>query len=318
MHLRMAFIMDPIDRILIDKDTTFVLMLEAQARGHEIYYLGIEDLFVEGAQPQSRSRRVEVQRAQTHYALGKERVCPLDWFHVVFMRKDPPFDLEYYFATLLLSAVDRRRTLVINDPRGLRDANEKLYSLNFPALMPPTLIARDLERLKSFLDALGGEMIVKPLELAGGAGVFHVRRGDRNLNALLETATAHGTRLTMAQKYIPEVREGDRRVIVLDGEPLGATLRVPREEEARANIHVGATCVRAPLNARDREICATIAPRLRADGLYFAGLDVIGGWLTEINVTSPTGIQEINALDGVRLECQVIDFVEARAAALSS
>jgi glutathione synthase len=232
------------------------------------------------------------------------------------MRKDPPFDLTFYFATLMLSLVDPRRSFVLNDPQGLRNANEKLYALNFPELTPETLVTRDPERLKSFMDALGGEMIIKPLEHSGGAGVFHVRRGDRNANALLETMTALGTRLLMAQRYLPQARQGDKRLIVLDGEPIGALLRVPREDETRANIHVGATCVRAAVSARDREICRALAPRLRTDGLYFVGLDVIGDLVTEINVTSPTGIQEINALDGVRLESQVIDFVERRASAL--
>jgi glutathione synthase len=317
MSLRMAFVMDPLERILVDKDTTFVFMLEAQARGHELYFVGIEDLFVDGVRPAVRCRRVEVRRAERHYSLFEERVEPLDWFPVVFMRKDPPFDLAYYFATLLLSLVDASRTFVLNDPRGLRNANEKLYALNFPDLIPETMVSRDADRLRAFMDTLGGEMIIKPLDYAGGAGVFHLRRGDRNLNALLEVATSHGTRLLMAQRYLPAARAGDKRLIVLDGEPLGATLRVPREDETRANIHVGATCERAPVTARDREICRAIAPRLRADGLHFVGLDVIGDLVTEINVTSPTGVQEINALDGVRLESQVIDFVERRAAALT-
>jgi glutathione synthase len=317
MSLRIAFVMDPLDGILVDKDTTFVFMLEAQARGHQIYYLGVEDLFIDGTRPHGRCRRVEVRRARNHYTLHEEQVSPLDWFQVVFMRKDPPFDLTYFFATHVLSLIDARRTFVINDPRGLREANEKLYALNFPTLIPPTRVTRDPARLKTFLDILGGEMIVKPLEFSGGAGVFHVRRDDRNLNALLEMATAQGTRLLMAQRYLPEVRSGDARLIVLDGEPLGATLRVPHESETRANIHVGATCVKRAVSARDREICATLAPRLHADGLYFIGLDVIGDWVTEINVTSPTGIQEINALDGVCLEARVIDFVEGRAAALA-
>jgi glutathione synthase len=317
MPLRIAFIMDPLDQVLVDKDTTFVFMLEAQARGHEIYHLGPGDLLLDGPRPRARAHRVEVRRAERHYSVHEERVEALDWFRVVFMRKDPPFDLEYFFATQVLSLVDPRRTFVINDPRGLRDANEKLYALNFPSLIPPTLVTRDVTRLRGFLTAMGGEMIIKPLELAGGAGVFHLREGDRNLNALLEVATGHGTRLIMAQRYIPEVRNGDERLIVLDGEPLGATLRVPPDGEARANIHVGADCVRSPLSARDREICNVIGPRLRADGLYFVGLDVIGEWVTEINVTSPTGIQEINALDGVCLESRVIDFVEARAAGLA-
>lgn len=318
MSLRMAFIMDPLEGILIDKDTTFVFMLEAQARGHELYYLGIDDLFIDGVQPRARCRRVKVRRqAREHYVLFEERVEPLEWFRVIFMRKDPPFDLEYYFATQLLSLVDSARTFVLNHPRGLRDANEKLYVLNFPSVIPETLVCRDHARLKTFLETLGGEMIIKPLDWAGGAGVFHVHRGDRNLNALLEMMTAQGSRLLMAQRYLPEARLGDKRLIVLDGHPLGATLRVPRDDETRANIHVGATCHRAPVTPRDREICSVMAPRLHADGLYFVGLDVIGDRVTEINVTSPTGVQEINALDGVRLESDVIDFVERRAAALS-
>lgn len=318
MSLRIAFIMDPLDRILIDKDTTFVFMLEAQARGHEIYYAGIDDLFIEGVQPWVRCRRVDVRRElHNHYTLFEERVEPLEWFRVVFMRKDPPFDLEYYFATQMLSLADPGRTLVVNHPRGLRDANEKLYVLNFPSVIPETQVSRDPVRLKTFLETLGGEMIIKPLDAAGGAGVFHVRRGDRNVNALLEMMTAEGTRLLMAQRYLPEARQGDKRLILLDGKPLGATLRVPRDDETRANIHVGATCHPAPLSSRDRDICNTIAPRLRADGLYFVGLDVIGDLVTEINVTSPTGVQEINALDGVRLESDVMDFVEHRAGALA-
>jgi glutathione synthase len=316
MPLRIAFVMDPLERILVDKDTTFVFMLEAQTRGHEIYFVGIDDLFVDGPRPMARCRRAEVRRAARHYSLFEERVERLEWFHIVFMRKDPPFDLAYYFATLMLSLVDPQRSFVLNDPQGLRNANEKLYALHFPELTPETVVSRDPDRLKTFMDSMGGEMIIKPLEHSGGAGVFHVRRADRNLNSLLETMTALGTRLLMAQRYLPEAREGDKRLLVLDGEPLGALLRVPREDETRANIHVGATCERAAVTARDREICRALAPRLRADGLYFVGLDVIGDLVTEINVTSPTGVQEINALDGVHLEAQVIDFVERRAASL--
>jgi glutathione synthase len=198
----------------------------------------------------------------------------------------------------------------------LRNANEKLYALNFPTVIPETLVTQSPGRLKRFMTAMGGEMIIKPLDGAGGAGVFHLQEGDRNLNALLETVTLHGRRLIMAQRYLEEARLGDKRLIVLDGEPLGATLRVPRDDETRANIHVGAVCEKAPVTDRDREICAALAPRLRRDGLYFVGLDVIGNWVTEINVTSPTGVQEIDALDGVCLESRVIDLVEQRVAAL--
>ena len=304
--------MDPIERILIDKDTTFVFMLEAQARGHELYYLHPADMFVRDAETHARMRRIEVARAEKHYNLYEERNAPLTWCDAVFMRKDPPFDLDFFFATHLLSLIDSRRTFVFNRPSGLREANEKLYALRFPEVTPPTIVTADRSRLKAFLEEMGGEMIVKPLDGCGGSGVFHLTRGDRNLNSILETATENGARLIMAQRYIPEVRQGDKRLIVLDGEPLGGVLRVPREDESRGNIHVGGTVIRADVSERDREICRILAPSLRADGLYFVGLDVIGGFLTEVNVTSPTGVQEINALDGVKLESKVINFVEDR------
>jgi glutathione synthase len=224
--------------------------------------------------------------------------------------------MAYVFASHLLALVDPAVTFVLNDPRGLVVANEKIYALNFPAVIPESLISADANRLKAFMDSLGGEMIVKPLDGCGGAGVFHVHRGDRNLNALLELSTAEGTRLVMAQRYLPAVREGDKRIIVLDGEPLGAILRVPREDETRGNIHVGGQVKRSPLDDRDREICRLMAPRLQQDGLFFVGLDVIGGYVTEVNVTSPTGVQEIDRLDGACLEARVLDFVEARAATL--
>jgi glutathione synthase len=204
----------------------------------------------------------------------------------------------------------------LNDPRGLVNANEKLYALNFPALIPESVVTADATRLKAFMEALGGEMIVKPLDGCGGAGVLHVHRSDRNLNALLELSTAEGTRLVMAQRYLPAARAGDKRLIVLDGEPLGAILRVPREDEHRGNIHVGGQVKPSPVDDRDREICRQMAPRLRRDGLYFVGLDIIGGFVTEVNVTSPTGVQEIDRLDGTCLEARVLDFVETRAASL--
>ncbi len=304
--------MDPIERVQTDKDTTFALMLEAQARGHELYYLNPGDVFARAGAAHARLRRVEVARATEHYRLFEERVVPLDWCHAVFMRKDPPFDLSYYFTTQLLSLASPERTFVINDPRGLREANEKMYALRFPELVPPTVVTASIARLKVFLDELGGEMIVKPLHACGGAGVFHLRRGDRNLNVILETVTEEGKRLVMAQRYLPEVRAGDKRVIVLDGEPLGAILRIPREDEHRGNIHVGGRCAKAEITDRDREICSRLKPSLQRDGLYFVGLDVIGGWLTEVNVTSPTGVQEIDALDGVKIERAVIEFVEGR------
>ena len=318
MGLRFLFIMDPIERILPDKDTTFVFMLESQARQHEVYYCGVTDLYVERAKPYARCHRATVMRAVPHYQLFEEHKEPFAGFDVIFMRKDPPVDTAYLFATHVLSLVDGTSTWVVNNPQALRDANEKLYALHFPELIPPSIVTCEISRLKAFLDELGGEMIVKPLDGCGGAGVFHVQRRDRNLNAILELSTDNGRRWIMGQQYLPEIRLGDKRLIVLDGEPIGATLRVPREDEHRGNIHVGGTCVQAPITARDRLIVATMAARLRRDGLAFVGLDIIGDYVTEVNVTSPTGVQEINALDGVYLERAVIDFIERRVAAAST
>jgi glutathione synthase len=311
MAQRFLFIMDPIERLLPDRDTTFVLMLESQARGHALYYCNIADLFVSRGAARARFRRVTVARGDPHYRLFEERTEPLHWFEAVFMRKDPPVDLAYLFATHMLSlAADG--PFIFNDPRGLREANEKLYALNFPAVIPPTVVTSEIPRLKAFMDELGGDMIIKPLDACGGAGVFRLRHDDRNLNALLEMSTDNGRRLIMGQRYVPEIRQGDKRLIVLNGEPLGATLRVPRADEHRGNIHVGGTCVKADITARDRFIVESLAARLRQDGLFFAGLDIIGDYLTEVNVTSPTGVQEINVLDGVRLESLVVDFVEGQ------
>ncbi len=317
MPYKLAFIMDPIENVLVDKDTTFVFMLEAVRRGHQTYYLGIRDLFARANQTFARARRIEVARANPHYRfLDQNADYPLDAFDAVFMRKDPPADAAYLYATMLLSLADSRRTFVLNNPAGLREANEKLYALNFPGAIPPTLVTYEIARLRRFMTEQGGEMIVKPLDGHGGEGVFLVTAGDRNLGAILETVTHFETRPIMAQRYIPEIRNGDKRLIVLNGEPLGCTLRVPRADEHRGNIHVGGTCVKAPVSTRDREICRMLEPRLERDGLYFVGLDIIGDYLTEVNVTSPTGVQEIDSLDGVSLEAKVIDFVEARVASL--
>jgi len=316
--LKIGVIMDPIEKIDIDKDTTFVLMLEAQKRGHELYYMELEDLSIRGPTPQAHFRRVHVVRGDPHYKFGASASEPLSWFDVVLMRKDPPFDMKFFFATLVLSLVDERECLVVNHPRALREANEKLYALNFPELIPETIVSCNIAQLKRFMEERGGEMIIKPLDGCGGSGVFYLHEKDRNTNALLENATANGQNPIMAQRYLPEIRKGDKRIIVLNGEPLGAVLRVPREDENRGNIHVGGQCVKTDLTPRDREICRVLSPSLKKLGLYFVGLDVIGDYLTEVNVTSPTGVQEINSLDKVQLESQVIDFVEKEAAKLRS
>lgn len=315
--LKIGVVMDPVEQIDINKDTTFVLMLEAQRRGHRLHYMVLEDLFVRAGTPGGRFRKLDVARGTPHNEMGPFATGALEDFDVVLMRKDPPFDMKYFFATHILSLVDESKCFVMNRPQGLREANEKLYALRFPEQIPQTLVSSDMRRLKGFMEELGGEMIIKPLDASGGSGVFYLNTQDRNTNAILEAATENNRKMIMAQRYLPEVRQGDKRIIVLNGEPLGAVLRVPSEEEHRGNIHVGGKCVRTEVSKRDREICEALAPFLRQDGLYFVGLDVIGGFLTEVNVTSPTGIQEINALNGVRLESQVLDFIEAQAAELT-
>jgi len=316
--LRIGVVMDPVERIDIEKDTTFVLMLEAQQRGHEIFFMGIDDMFLRGGTPHGRYCRLDLARAKPHYRLGEVSTGALEDFDSVWMRKDPPFDIKFFFATHVLSLIDETRCFLLNNPKGLREANEKLYALRFPEQIPQTLVASDIDTLKAFMEELGGEMIIKPLDGCGGSGVFYLRDQDRNTNAILEAATDNGRRLIMAQRYLPEIRQGDKRIIVLNGEPLGAVLRVPLETETRGNIHVGGQCVKTDVTERDQEICAALAPLLRADGLYLVGLDVIGNYLTEVNVTSPTGIQEVNALNGVRLERQVVDFVEQQVEKLAT
>lgn len=311
--MRVLVIMDPVERINPDGDTTLVLIEELHRRNHRVELCEPNTLELERGEATALAAPVlAVNRAATpciaRAAGARQRLGDFD---AVWMRKDPPFDQEFFFYTQVLEQA-RGATLLVNDPRGLREANEKLYSFHFPSLIPPSRVTRSLGRLRQFLDELGGQMIVKPLDQCGGGGVFHVRRDDRNTNSILEAVTQNERQLVMAQAYLPAVRQGDKRILLLDGEPLGAVLRVPREDETRSNLHVGGRAARTALDARDREICTAVGPRLRQDGLYFVGLDVIGGWLTEVNVTSPTGIQEINRLESVRLEEQVIDWLERR------
>jgi glutathione synthase len=311
LKLKMAFVMDPVGTINIEKDTTFVLMLEAQARGHEVWYLEIKDIYVKDARAYGNATELSLKRGEDFYQLGDEETLPLSGFDLVWMRKDPPFNQDYIYATYILSLIDGEKTKVINKPAGIRESNEKLYTLYFPEWIPESLVTKDLAQLNKFLSEAGGELVVKPLDGHGGEGVFYVKHGDRNSNVILETITNFGTRYVLAQKFIKEVSEGDKRIIILNGDPLGAVLRVPRPGgEFRCNFHSGGSPAKSTLTDRDIEICEALAPRLRKDGLYFVGIDVIGGYITEINTTSPTGIQEINTLNGVKLESDVIDFAE--------
>ncbi len=321
MALRIAVIADPVQRFHPDKDTTFVLMLEAQRRGHAVFAIEHRELFCRGAEVRALSRRVELRRpsapGEAHYAFHEASVAPLTTFDAILMRSDPPVDEDYLYATHLLSLVEAQGVFVLNRPAALRDANEKLYALNFPELIPRTLVARDITLLKEFLAELGGEMIVKPPRGWGGLGIFHVHAQDRNLNAILETMTDNGRKLLMAQEYVKAVREtGDERVVLVDGEPMGAVARIPRADEHRSNLHVGGTARKVVLGARERRICERVGPRLRADGLWLVGLDIIGDFLTEVNVTSPTGVQEIDRLDGIDIAARVIDLVERKVAEL--
>ena len=311
MGLRVAIQMDPIESIDIDADSTFVLALEAQRRGHALVHYLPRDLAFAGGRLTARARTLEVRRRKgDHYDLGTEQTVDLADMDIVLMRQDPPFDMAYIAATHLLEHI-HPATLVVNDPAQVRNAPEKLLVTHFPDLMPPTLITADGERIAAFR-AEHGDIIIKPLFGNGGAGVFHVDREDDNLNALLEMFGERSREPVIAQAYVPQVREGDKRIILIDGAAAGAVNRVPAEGEARANFHVGGKAAKATLTAREKEICAAIGPALKERGLIFAGIDVIGGYLTEINVTSPTGLQEINRFDGVSLEADLWDAMEAR------
>jgi glutathione synthase len=310
--VRHLFIVDPLPALRPAADTSVVFMREAARRGQKVCACLVGDLRIEpGGGPAARHVELRVSQGEDWYQVVREGQARLDDFDVVWMRKDPPYDLDYFFTTHLLSLV-RPPALVVNDPRGLREVTEKLSVLRYPELTPRSLVSRSIDELLAFRDQLGGEMILKPLDGCGGEGVFHLGAADRNVRTILELATAHGKRWQIAQAYVPEVREGDKRIIVIEGEPAGAVLRVPLAWESRSNFHVGGTPARTRLTPRDREICARIGPDLRAHGIVFAGIDVIGDWLTEINVTSPTGIQEINRLDGTALESAVLDAVERR------
>jgi glutathione synthase len=311
--MRIVVVMDPPETVLVDADTSFALMEEAQHRGHRVDHCLISDLFLSGGRVGARVRKATMRRdAHPPVVLhGPEDVMLAD-VDVVLIRKDPPFDSNYLWATQLLEHA-RHQTLVVNDPRALRDANEKLYATFFPEVMPDTLVTSDKDRIRAFTRAMGGTAVLKPLSGAGGDGVFLLEDEDLNFNAICETVTHVGKRVAMAQRFLPEVREGDKRILLLDGEPLGAILRVPKKDDVRSNIHVGGTVERSALDENDRRIIAALADRLRKDGLYFVGLDVIGGRLTEVNVTSPTGIQQMSRLDGKNHSATVLDWLEKRA-----
>lgn len=297
--MRLGFVVDPLDHLKPCKDSSIAMMREARRRGHRIHAFEAREMFVQESSVMATARRLEVSDDDARwYEAGPEEEVPVATFDVVFMRKDPPFDQEYYYATLLLERAEAEGTRVLNRPRALRDWNEKLSILRFPSFTPPTLVASDPARLQSFIDA-HGDVVVKKLDGMGGAMVFRVAAHDPNRNVILETVTATGTRTIMAQRYVPEIADGDKRVLVIGGAPFSHCLaRIPKPGETRGNLAAGGRGVARALTPRDREIGEVVGKALAAEGIVFAGLDVIGDWLTEINVTSPTCIVEIREQSG--------------------
>jgi glutathione synthase len=308
--MRFVFVMDPIDRVHPELDTTFGFLQSAMKRGHECLHALIPQVEFTGGEVTALVRPLLIS-AQTLSFTGPIRREKLSQVDAVFIRKDPPFDTAYSYATLLLELL-RDQTLVLNDPRGLRDANEKLYALHFPKWTPRTMVSADTAVIHRFVEEVGGHAVIKPLDGAGGFGVMGVKEGDPNARAIVDLLTLEGRQLAIVQEYLPAVSEGDKRVLMLDGQLLGAVLRVPKGGDLRANIHVGGSVVPAELNSTERELVEEVGERLRADGLYFVGLDLIGERLTEVNVTSPTGIRELGRFTGSHPSDSVIEWVERR------
>jgi len=309
--MKTAFQMDPIGAVDIDADSSFRLAEEAQARGHEIFFYTPDHISWRQGRIIARGHPLELRRVKgDHFTLGEEAEVDLSEFDVVWLRQDPPFDMGYITTTHLLEQIGGK-TLVVNDPFWVRNSPEKLLVLEFPDLTPPTVIARDLATLRAF-KAEHGDIIVKPLYGNGGAGVFRLGPDDRNLASLHELFTGINNEPLIAQKFLPAVSKGVKRVILVDGEPVGAINRVPLAGETRSNMHVGGKPVKVEMTERDHEICKAIGPLLRERGQVFVGIDVIGDWLTEINVTSPTGIQELERFDGINVAGKIWDAIDRR------
>jgi len=309
----LALLMDPITAIKPQKDSSLAMALAAQARGWTLQYLEMDDLYLRNGQACARLRELVVRdNNDDWFSLGEPQDRPLAELDVVLMRKDPPIDTEYLYATQMLALAEARGTLVVNRTQALREANEKLASTWFPQCAPPTLVTREQTRLHAFL-AEHNDIIIKPLDAMGGASIFRVRDDDPNVGVIFETLTEHGSRYAMAQRYIPEISAGDKRILLVDGEPVPYALaRVPAKGETRGNLAAGGTGVGVELSAHDRWICTQVAPRLKAMGLMFVGLDVIGDFLTEVNVTSPTCIRELDTLYGLDIGGQLMDAIERK------
>jgi glutathione synthase len=306
-------VMDPMSGINTKKDSTFAMMLAAQRRGWPVWYMRLKDMWSVNGRTFAHMRKLALRDDQADwYDVVDRRDDYLDTLDAILMRKDPPFDMEYITATYLLEAAEKKGTLLVNSPGSLRDFNEKVAATLFPELTPPTLIARDLERFAHFA-AEYGDIVVKPLDSMGGQSVFRIVRKDPNTNVILETLTRNGSRFVMAQRYIPEITEGDKRILIVDGDPVSHALaRIPKEGEFRGNLATGGSSLAVTLTTRDREIAGKVGAFLREQGILFAGLDVIGDYLTEINITSPTCIRELDAACGLDIGGTLMNAIESR------
>ena len=315
MSIRLGIVMDPIERISYKKDSSMAMLWAAKARGWTLHYFEMQDLYQVDGEARGRGRQLEVfQDPERWFAFGEDVDLPLRELDVILMRKDPPFDNEFVYATYLLEQAERGGTLVVNRPASLRDCNEKFFATLFPELAPPTLVSRRADIIREFART-HGDVILKPLDGMGGSSVFRHREGDPNLSVILETLTAHGTQQIIAQRYLPGIKDGDKRILMIDGQPVDYCLaRIPAQGETRANLAAGGRGVAQPLSARDREIAATVGPELRKRGLLFVGLDVIGEHLTEINVTSPTCIREIDAAYDTRIAERLMEVIAQKRA----
>ncbi len=313
MTIQLGVVMDPIGSIKAYKDSTLAMLLEAQARGWTIRYMEQGDLFLRDGQALARQRGLKLFDDAKHwFEWGEETTGPLSALDIILMRKDPPFDMEYIYTTYLLERAEDAGVLVTNKPRSLRDANEKLFTAWFPQCTPPTLVTRAAEQIRGFL-AEHDDIVIKPLGGMGGESVFRLRRGDPNTNVAIETLTARESHYAMAQRFLPEITQGDKRILLVDGEPIPYALaRIPAPGETRGNLAAGGTGVGVPLSERDHWICAQVGPVLREKGLLFVGLDVIGDYLTEINVTSPTCIRELERLYNLHISARIMDALASR------
>jgi glutathione synthase len=313
MDIKLGIVMDPIGSIKVHKDSSFAMLLAAQKRGWELFYMEQDDLFLDDSRCHATMQKLSVRdEARDWYSLSEERTAAVDELDVILMRKDPPMNMEFIYSSFLLERAEARGVLVVNSPAAIRDASEKLYTAWFSQCCPPTRVSRDAVRLKQFL-AKHGDIIVKPLDGMGGASVFRIQEDDPNLNVILETITANGGTSAMAQRYIPEITEGDKRILMINGEPFPHALaRIPASGETRGNLAAGGRGEGVDLSERDRWICDQVGPALREQGLMFVGLDVIGDYLTEINVTSPTCIRELDTLYNADIAGQLMDAIEVR------